>query len=357
MTRRYFSLETYKGARSRHTCPACGSRKSFTLYVDQDGVLLDETVGRCDHESSCGYHVTPSEYYKAHPELCGKDWRDEAPEWLAEALERRKREKEKPLCTIPFEFVSRSVRLDIMSDFTNWLTTLFDCDTVVKLIQEYWIGVTKANDVIYFQIDLDGNCRTGKIMKYNPETGKRVKDENAKGKINWVHSVMKYAKKLPEEWQLTQCLFGEHLLKKYPNKTVALVESEKTAIICSGLMPDYVWLATGGKSQFNERLKVLFGRDVVAFPDVDGYNEWCEKVKDFPDLKISVSNLLQSNATPEDIENHIDIADWLIRWKLHPETFETQKLNITFEKIKAFISEEYQDEVLALIEDLDLKIL
>jgi hypothetical protein len=87
---------------------------------------------------------------------------------------------------------------------------------------------------------------------------------------------------------------------------------------------------------------------------VDGYTTWCEKVKDFPDLNISVSNLLQSNATPEDMENHIDIADWLIRWKLQPETFDKEKRNITFEKVKPFISEEYQEEVLALIEDLDL---
>ena len=165
---------------------------------------------------------------------------------------------------------------------------------------------------------------------------------------------MKYSDALPQEWELQQCLFGEHLLKKYPNKTVALVESEKTAIICSALMPDYIWLATGGKSQFNERLKVLYGRDLVAFPDVDGYSTWCEKVKEFPDLKISVSNLLQSNATAEDLENHI--ADWLIRWKMQPEIFETEKRNITFEKVKAFVSEEYQDEVLALIEDLDLRI-
>lgn len=167
---------------------------------------------------------------------------------------------------------------------------------------------------------------------------------------------MKYSDALPQEWELPQCIFGEHLLKKYPNKTVAQVESEKTAIICSALMPDYIWLATGGKSQFNERLKVLYGRDVVDFPDVDGYSTWCEKVKEFPDLKISVSNLLQSNATAEDLENHIDIADWLIRWKMQPEIFETEKRNITFEKVKAFVSEEYQDEVLALIEDLDLRI-
>ena len=45
------------------------------------------------------------------------------------------------------------------------------------------------------------------------------------------------------------------------------------------------------------------------------------------------------------------IADWLIRWKLQLEIFETE---ITFEKVKAFVGKEYQDEVLVLIEDLDL---
>jgi len=28
------------------------------------------------------------------------------------------------------------------------------------------------------------------------------------------------------------------------------VESEKTAVICSALMPEYVWFATGGKSHY-----------------------------------------------------------------------------------------------------------
>lgn len=65
---------------------------------------------------------------------------------------------------------------------------------------------------------------------------------------------MKYSDALPQEWELPQCLFGEHLLKKYPNKTVALVESEKTAIICSALMPDYIWLATGGKKSAPQTL-------------------------------------------------------------------------------------------------------
>lgn len=77
-------------------------------------------------------------------------------------------------------------------------------------------------------------------MKYNPTTGKRVKDEATKGKINWVHSLLKRVSVLPQEWELTQCLSGKHLLPQFPDQTVALVESEKTAIICSGLMPNYI---------------------------------------------------------------------------------------------------------------------
>lgn len=57
---------------------------------------------------------------------------------------------------------------------------------------------------------------------------------------------MKKAGQLPADWQLSQCLFGEHLLALYQGKPVGLVESEKTAVIAAGLMPKYMWLATGG---------------------------------------------------------------------------------------------------------------
>ena len=58
---------------------------------------------------------------------------------------------------------------------------------------------------------------------------------------------------------------GADLLQDKVNANVALVESEKTAVICSILLPEYTWLATGGKSQFNDRLMVLKGRKVTAF--------------------------------------------------------------------------------------------
>ncbi len=314
--KRCFSLQKYAGISSRHTCPSCGGKRCFTLYVDEAGEPLAENVGRCDHESSCGYHYSPKDYFRDHPEADGKDWRETEPEWLKTALERHKKQERKPLCYLPAELVVKSVRPDIVSSFTLFLLRLFDDQTVVRLVNNYRLGVTKAGDVIFFQIDKDGNCRTGKIMKYDPETGHRIKDEQTKGRITWAHSLLKYANALPRDWRLTQCLFGEHLLAEHPDKPVALVESEKTAVICAAMMPEYIWLATGGKSQFNERLNVLQERDIVAFPDVDGFDTWTEKAALLPHLNIKVSNLLQKNATEEERAQHIDIADWLVKWNL-----------------------------------------
>ena len=56
---------------------------------------------------------------------------------------------------------------------------------------------------------------------------------------------------------MTQCLFGEHLLTRYPERIVALVEAEKTAVIGAGFIPEYVWLATGGRSGVNDRVDIL----------------------------------------------------------------------------------------------------
>lgn len=90
-------------------------------------------------------------------------------------------------------------------------------------------------------------------------------------------------------------------------------------------MPRFLWLATGGKSQINDRLLVLKGRKVVAFPDVDGYDEWLKKLAEYPELGVTVSPVLQQNATAADREAHIDIADWLLRYMFGPPPEEVDK--------------------------------
>ena len=105
-------------------------------------------------------------------------------------------------------------------------------------------------------------------------------------RITWVHSLLKKQGVLPKEWELTQCLFGEHLLKKYPDKPVCLVEAEKTALICAALMPKCVWVSVGGKVQLGDKVEVLYGRTILAFPDSDAREKWIEKINERPYLNI-----------------------------------------------------------------------
>ena len=217
---------------------------------------------------------------------------------------------------VPIHYVEKSKSKQ--SSFFRFLSTLLgnyygskSQEVLNRLLGEYCLGATREGAVIFWQIDKNGKVRTGKVMQCNPEDGHRIKEQGAA--INWVHSILKKQKVLPEEWLLSQCLFGEHLLSLYPDKVVVLVESEKSAIIGSAIFPNYVWLATGGKNQMKEdKLRVLSGRTVLLFPDADGYTEWKQRAESMTYCKAIVSDLIEKYATPKQKADHIDIADWII---------------------------------------------
>lgn len=303
-------LEKYSGKASRHKCPKCNDPHSFAYYLDGNtGQVIDKTVGRCNHESGCGYHYTPKQFFIDNPV--------EKERFTVSIQQKPMQQPQREANYIPFRYVEKSVSYN--STFVYFLCGLFDrfsleSPTIERLMQDYAIGATKDGSIIYWQIDTKGKVRTGKVMKYDPDTGHRIKNG---GGINWIHSIMKRQSLLPEDYNLAQCLFGEHLLRMYPTKVVALVESEKSALIASGVYPEYIWLATGGKSQLSiDKLKVLKGRTVIMFPDVDGFEYWSNKAKEVEAIgcKVVVSNLLEKNATDEDRANKIDLADWLIRY-------------------------------------------
>lgn len=365
MEYRYHLLK-YKGKASRLTCPSCGRHHCFAPYVDKDDQIVGEEYGRCDHESSCGYiKYPPSE----------KDWRESYSEYSQRTQKPKPRviakpqpkpEPEKGICTIPMETVVKTVRTKPLSDFLYFLLTLFDVDTIIRLVKEYLIGVTKAGAAIFYQIDVKNRCRSGKVMKYNRETGCRIKDEDCPGRVTWVHTLLKKQGVLSQEWEITQCLFGEHLLKKYPDKPVILVESEKTAIIGAGCMPDFIWVATGGKAQLGDKVEVLYGRTTIAFPDVDGYDKWVEKINERPYLNIQVSDFVNKYAAANGLGDKADVADVLIHWMRtkpsyvapqpqEPPPDELYCDNPVMREVMKYISPEYWDETDALIRELDLE--
>ena len=58
-------LEPYKGQATRYTCPSCGKRREFVRYIyAANGEHIHENVGRCNRVQRCGYHYTPSQYFK-----------------------------------------------------------------------------------------------------------------------------------------------------------------------------------------------------------------------------------------------------------------------------------------------------
>ncbi len=151
---------------------------------------------------------------------------------------------------------------------------------------------------VYPQIDVEGRLRAAKIIRYDAETGHRDKSTGAQ----WLHSYLRL-----RDFDLRQCLFGEHLLAERPDAVVGLVEAEKTAVICAMTNPSMVWVATGGKQGLSaERLEPLRGRKVVVFADADAADEWQERLST---IAMSSSWCFSNWHRGEDSGSHRDIAD------------------------------------------------
>ena len=117
-------------------------------------------------------------------------------------------------------------------------------------------------------------------------------------------------------------MFGERLLPLCAELPVALVKAGKTAVICYAVFPEFLWLATGGLGQFNDRVKVLLGCQVVAFPDLGACDRWRKKAKDYPLLDITVSDYLEKNTTPQQREMGVDMADWVVEERMEERGIE-----------------------------------
>lgn len=328
------------------------------------------------HQSKCGYHLTPRQYFQQNPGARpqGDAWR-EPPEWL-------KRSKNDPgtsqttpkpaaaICELPKDVVEKTIRVTPPSNFVKFLDSLFDPIITEGIVFEYNLGVTKAGETIFYQQDMTGRYRGGKVIQFNPETGHRIKDSDCP--VCWVMQRFKRKRLIPESWKMTQCLFGEHLLSKYPDRVVCLVEAEKTACICAGLVPDYIWVATGGKSQLGDKLNVLKNRDVVVYPDVDAYEEWKAYFEPGKWPNVELSDRVQEMATEEEKEQQADIADIVIRLlkqkgsvpvvppvpsQVGTERPSQQSADPLVSQLAQYISPESLPEVASLIEDLDLELI
>lgn len=313
-----FHLQKYRPG-SKTACPECGRKSCFARYIDEAGeISFPDNVGICDHINSCGYHYTPKEYFRANPtvkEKLNKQERNGGTPIVAKALAKPQPEQEPQIFFLPSDWVEQSMRRYDINPLYRYFTKVAGKEDTDKLFRLYRVGTSRmwGGAAVFWQTDRDGNVRAGKIMGYDAATGHRIKEPF--NQVSWVHSV----RKLPD-FRMKQCLFGEHLLSDtsaaMSAKPVAIVESEKTALVAAHFIPDFIWLATGGMHGcFNsEAVQVLCGREVILFPDLKATEEWRQRLPMLESFcrRATCSDLLERIATNEQRSQGLDIADFLL---------------------------------------------
>lgn len=303
----YNRPELEKGSRT-YNCPKC-DKNTLKRYV-LGGKYIYDTVGRCNREISCGYHKRPREYWMENN--IRPIYKPIAPKQNI-ALQ-----KIKPIDYIPMRYVYNYAK-NRNNNLIYYLLDWFDWETIKGRTDPYFLGSAKDRAVIYWQIDNEGKCRTGKIQQIDKYTGKRIK---GKGAINWVHDKLKWNGKLQKDFNLKMSLFGLHLIKSANNagKTICICESEKSAIIAACCEPGFIWMAAGALRWLSvEKLKPLKGWNIILFPDTSTDNRafgiWAKIAEDAnkQGLNVIMADILENNCTDEEKAKGFDIADYLIR--------------------------------------------
>lgn len=272
MSKYRFHLQKYSLG-SKIACPSCERPRCFVKYVDEEGVVsFSNEVGKCDHEISCGYHYTPRDFFRDNPNANIKEERSS--DYVQPVKSTHEKEIIVPPSFIPLEYFNASLAHFEKNPLYKYLCRVFGEAEAQRVFHLYHVGTSAkwGGATVFWQIDANEQVRSGKIILYNSETGHRVKEPHSY--VSWAHRELQL-----KDFNLKQCLFGEHLLIRYPDAPVILVESEKTAIVMSHFIPNYVWVATGGingcfKEEFVHSLK---GRDVTLIPDLGATQLWKEK--------------------------------------------------------------------------------
>ncbi|MCD8302604.1 MAG: DUF6371 domain-containing protein [Prevotellaceae bacterium] len=312
-------------------CPQCRHR-SLVLYINQStGEPLDPTVGRCDHQNSCGYHLPPRVFLKAYPDFTSTSQR-----WRHELADRPAEQPKLQQSFIPISLLTQiNDQAEPSDNLLRFFIRRFGREKALEVFHLYNVGPSTrwlhegGCATAFPQINTEGKVCQVKVIAYNAKTGHRLHEEDTTQM--WSQKQGKYFKEQgnqkvwfagktllgDQEAHLCQTYFGAHLLPTDTEARVCLCESEKTAMVAH-LYIRGIWLATGGKNGCRwtepEVAAVLRGRKVVLYPDLGCMEAWAEGAAKLRSqgITVQVSRFLEERATPEERSRGLDIADFLL---------------------------------------------
>ncbi|WDF79556.1 DUF6371 domain-containing protein [Mucilaginibacter sp. KACC 22773] len=195
------------------------------------------------------------------------------------------------------------------NNFARYFLKLFDENTMLQVFAAYNVGTSVhwPGASIFWQIDTSSRIRTGKIMLFDPITGKYISEHT-----EFVHKKLKTV-----NFNLKQCFFGEHLLTGN-NKNVAIVDNEKSALVATVYMPEFIWLAIGDFENLSiSNYRILKGRNVILCPAVNHYDKCLSVAAALKDTgNFTVSELLERCASDQERQHGHDLADYLVKFSL-----------------------------------------
>jgi hypothetical protein len=254
-------------------------------FIDMTtGELLPDDFGVCERLFSCGYEKRPK----------------------SENVERTEPERP-PL--IPFYFQENIMRETLNRERCNilfyFIAKKFGEVKVIDTFSRYRIGTSKGGDTIFWQIDEHGKIRAGKKIQYFSD-GHRNKARGASW-LHWSHGFEE------GHHELKQCLFGQHLLWDM-YKSIFIVESEKTALICEICKKEneVLFLACGGMQNLGlvAGLKLNPNQNLFYIPDNDSNEVWQGKIE-----KLGLPGQIKIIPSLQQMKKGSDIGDLLLNIK------------------------------------------
>ncbi|UOQ65719.1 DUF6371 domain-containing protein [Hymenobacter volaticus] len=349
-----FQLQRYAGARTRFTCPKCHTSKTFTRWIDTvTNELLPEQFGSCDRADKCGYFNSP--YISGLNELSYYQETQQVEKQPISNLRPLKSAKPKralpPLCFIPEEVVEQTKRRYSSNVFAQLLLNHFGAGVATDLLCRFDVGTSAhwPGATIFWQRDKLGRARGGQVVLFDAQ-GHTVKEDAPNGRTkrctDWVHTAYAaHCRKhnLSQPSWLISYLDPNNEVQKSPSlyglaqvsnisadSPVAIVESTKTAIICTPYLPAFTWLAVGGLTYLNaDRLRSVREHPITLYPDAstDGsaYRRWSEKAAELNQagFRIQVADVLERQANNAQKVAGFDLADLLLeQWPGYPPSWD-----------------------------------
>lgn len=236
-----------------------------------------------------------------------------------------------PVFTLPLSMYERSTKNIHMDTLVQWLFHHkwdgIQYNRIEDALKEYRIGTMTASHgekfTIFWYSDENGNLCTGKMIRYL-YNGHRMKPTSPSDYTSdWIHAWLyrspksTYYDREKVDWKRTY--FGMHLIDKYPNATINIVESEKTALIMSIAYGNHymdLWIACGSKTNLTrEKLRPLIDRHryIVLYPDRDAVDDWKDTARAIGYGRMTVNSDPVKKWWMECDGEKADIADVVLR--------------------------------------------